>query len=196
MYMTGCICHAQQPISLQSAIDTAYKNNLAIRGQNLNAAYLEKMRKSGYTIPKTDASVEYGNFNSYYSDTKFMAGQTINFPTVYKRQKELLNEEWRSGILNVEVKKTEIRRQVTEVFYDILYFLEKKKILLQSDSLYAEFLRKATLRFEKGEANILEKTTAETQRSQLTLQLQQLDEDIKILQKRFKFLMNTETNFL
>jgi cobalt-zinc-cadmium resistance protein CzcA len=187
---------AQQAISLKESIDTAYKNNLEIRGQNLNAAYLEKIKNTGYTIPKTDASVEYGNFNSYYNDTKFVVGQTINFPTVYKRQKELLNEEWKSGTLNIDVKKTEIRRRVTEVFYDILYFQEKKKLLLQSDSLYLEFLTKATLRFQKGETNILEKTTAETQRNQVALQLQQLNEDIKILQRRFQYLLNTETEYL
>src|SRR5215207_1094638 len=75
-------------------------------------------------------------------------------------------------------------------------YKEKRKILLQSDSLYAEFLRKATLRFEKGETNILEKTTAETQRGQIALQLQQLVQDSIVLQNNFKLLLQSETDFI
>ena len=141
---------SQQTISLKEAIDTAYKNNLEMKGQNLRVSYLEKLKQTGYTIPKTDASAEYGNFNSYYKDTKFGLSQTINFPTVYARQKDLLNEEWKAGILNIGLKQLDLKRQVTEQFYQILYLLEKRKLLLQADTFYAEFLRRAELRFQKG----------------------------------------------
>jgi cobalt-zinc-cadmium resistance protein CzcA len=107
-----------------------------------------------------------------------------------------LNEEYKAGVINVDVKSREIKRRVTEVFYELLYLDEKRKILLQSDSLYTEFLRKATLRFQKGETNILEKTTAETQRGQIALQLEQLNQDRQVLQTRFKFLLQTETDFV
>ena len=187
---------AQQPITLQAAIDTALKNNLEVQGQKLTAAYLYELIKTGNTIPKTNTSVEYGNINSAYTDTRFSIGQTINFPKVYKSQKALFNEEYKAGLLNVDVKSREIKRRVTETFYDLLYLEERKKILLQSDTLYAEFLRKATLRLEKGETNILEKTTAETQRGQIALQLQQLEQDRILLQTRLKYLLQTVTDFV
>jgi heavy metal efflux system protein len=188
--------NAQQPITLQAAVDTALRNNLEITGQRLNASYLQKLTQTGTIIPKTNATVEYGNINSAYSDTRFGLNQTINFPTVYKAQKALLNEEYKAAVINIDVKSREIKRRVTEVFYELLYLDEKRKILLQSDSLYAEFLRKATLRFQKGETNILEKTTAETQRGQIALQLQQLNQDRQVLQTRFRFLLQTETDFV
>jgi len=192
----GISTKAQQPITLQAAIDTAFNNNLEVKGQTLNAAYLQKLIGTSTVIPKTNATVEYGNINSYYNDTRFGVGQTINFPTVYKRQKDLLTEEWKGGQLSIDVKKLEIRRRVTDVFYELFYLGEKRKILLQSDSLYTEFLRKATLRFEKGETNILEKTTAETQRGQIALQLQQLVQDSIVLQNNFKLLLQSETDFI
>src|SRR5215203_2117730 len=186
----------QHGITLQAAVDTALKNNLEITGQRLNASYLQKLTQSGTIIPKTNAAVEYGNINSAYSDTRFGVNQTINFPSVYKAQKALLNEEYKAGLINVDAKSREIKRRVTEIFYELLYLDEKRNILLQSDSLYAEFLRKATLRFQKGETNILEKTTAETQRGQIDLQLQQLEQDRQVLQTRFRFLLQTETAFV
>jgi cobalt-zinc-cadmium resistance protein CzcA len=45
---------------------------------------------------------------------------------------------------------------------------------LQSlDSLYNDFVSAADLRYQTGETNLLEKTTAETKRGQLSLMLQQ-----------------------
>src|SRR5215213_1960239 len=186
----------QHGITLQAAVDTALKNNLEITGQRLNASYLRKLTESGTIIPKTNAAVEYGNINSAYSDTRFGVNQTINFPQVYKAQKSLLNEEYKAGVINVDVKSREIKRRVTEIFYELLYLDEKRNILLQSDSLYAEFLRKATLRFQKGETNILEKTTAETQRGQIALQLQQLEQDRSVLKVQLKFLLQSDTDFV
>ena len=187
---------AQQPISLQAAIDSALKNNLEIKTQTLTADYLKKLTQTATVIPKTNASVEYGNINSAYTDTRLALGQTISFPTVYKRQKDLLTEEWKAGLINVDVKKRELTRRVTEVFYELVYLAEKKKILLESDSLYAEFLRKATLRFEKGETNVLEKNTAETQRGHIALQLQQLETDLQLLQNQLSFLLQSPQRFV
>ncbi|MCA6452621.1 MAG: TolC family protein, partial [Chitinophagaceae bacterium] len=92
---------------------------------------------------------------------------------------------------NIAVRETELKRSVTQVFYAILLLQEKKKLLIRADSNYAEFLRKASLRLEKGEANILEKTTAETQRGNIYLQLKALQEEMELLQIQLRLLLNT-----
>jgi cobalt-zinc-cadmium resistance protein CzcA len=187
---------AQERITLQAAVDTAFKNNLELKSEQLTAEYLKELKGTSSSIPKTAVMGEYGNINSYYNDTKFGISQSINFPTIYSRQKDVLNEEWKQGLLNVEVKQIDLKRQVTEVYFQILYLLEKRKLLLQADTMYAEFLRRADLRFQKGETNILEKTTAETQRGQISHQLRMLGADFIIVQDRFKLVLNTEKDFL
>jgi len=184
----------QQYITLKAAIDTALKNSPDIRGQKLHATYQQELIASSKTIPKTNATVEYGNINSAYQDTRFGVGQTINFPTVYKTQRALSIEEYKASLLNVDVAEAVIRRRVTEAFYELLYLQEKRRLLLESDTLYGEFLRRATLRFDKGEANILEKTTAETQRGGIALQLLQLQADSLTWQTRLKYLLQTSTD--
>ena len=68
--------------------------------------------------------------------------------------------------------------QLTNIFFPFTNVGEQKeKLLLRTDSIFASFLERASLRFTKGEANILEKTTAETQRGQLKQQLLQLQQD-------------------
>lgn len=187
---------AQTPITLKQAIDTALTNNLSVKNERLKSEYQQKMIQSGANIPATNIGVEYGQINSFYTDTRLGVSQTINFPTVYKRQKALLNEEWKSSILNVGVQETQLKKQVTQVFYTLVYLQQKKELLQKNDSIFSEFLKKATLRFSKGESNILEKTTAENQRGQIALQLSQLKQDVELLQIQFQLLLNTTSLFV
>lgn len=188
--------NAQTPITLEAATEMALKNNLSVKNERLNAEYQQKLIKTGNAIPQTNVFGEVGQINSFYSDTKFGISQSINFPTVYTRQKALLREEWKSSLLHVGVKEVLLKKQVAQVYYSLLYLQEKEKLLLKHDTLFAEFLSKATLRFNKGESNILEKTTAENQRGQIGLQLNQLRQDMELLQLQFQLLLNTDTAFL
>jgi cobalt-zinc-cadmium resistance protein CzcA len=188
--------NAQTPITLQQAIDKALTNNLSVKNERLKSEYQQNMMKSGTTIPNTNIVGEYGQINSFYSDTRVGISQTINFPTVYARQKALLNEEWKSSVLNVGVQEVQLKKQVTQVFYTLVYLQQKKELLQKNDSIFSEFLNKTTLRFNKGESNILEKTTAENQRVQIALQLLQLEQDVELLQLQFQLLLNTTTVFV
>ncbi|MFB2121459.1 CusA/CzcA family heavy metal efflux RND transporter [Parapedobacter sp. 2B3] len=188
--------NAQTPITLQQAIDTALANNLSVKTERLRNEYHQKLIKSGTAIPVTDVFGEYGQINGIYNDTRFGISQTINFPTVYKRQKELLTEEWKSSLLNTDVREAQLKKQVSQVFYTLVYLQHKRELLQKTDTLFAEFLNKATLRFKAGESNVLEKTTAENQCGQMALQLLQLEKDWEIVQLQFQLLLNTEKDFV
>ncbi|HLT86364.1 MAG TPA: CusA/CzcA family heavy metal efflux RND transporter, partial [Sphingobacterium sp.] len=139
--------NAQTPITLQQAIDTALVNNLSIKNERLRNEYHQKLIKSGTAIPVTDVFGEYGQTNGIYNDTRFGIFQTISFPTVYKRQKELLTEEWKSSLLSTDVQEAQLKKQVSQVFYTLVYLHHKRELLQKTDTLFAEFLNKATLRF-------------------------------------------------
>lgn len=187
--------NAQTPITLKQAIDTALANNLSVKNERLKSEYQQKLSKSGVSIPTTNIVGEYGQINSFYTDTRLGISQTINFPTVYARQKALLTEEWESSLLSVGVQEVQLKKQISQVFYTLIFLQQKKELLQKNDSIFSEFLNKATLRFNKGESNILEKTTAENQRGQIALQLLQLKQDVELLQLQFQLLLNTATVF-
>lgn len=188
--------NAQQTIQLQSAIDSALQNNLTIKNEKLMATYQKKLKASAVDIPVTDFTGEYGQINSIYNDSKFGISQSILFPTVYAKQKLLLNETYKSSVLNIGMKEAELKKEVGNVFCLLLYLNEKRKILLKNDSLYTLFLKKANILFEKGETNILEKVIVESQRGQISMQLNQVNNDIEILQLQFQLLLNTRTVFI
>jgi cobalt-zinc-cadmium resistance protein CzcA len=187
---------AQTPITLPAAIDTALKNNLSLKNVSLRETYQEKLIKTSAEIPATSVFAEAGQINSFYTDTKFGISQTINFPTVYARQKALLKEEFLGSKIAVSVKESELKRDVSELYNTLSYLLEKKKLLIGIDSIYSEFLNKANLRFQKGESNVLEKATAENQQGQIAIQLKQLQQDIEIAEIQFQLVLNTSTLFI
>jgi len=182
---------AQQKITLDDAIKMALQNNNQIKNEQLKTAYTKALIKTATDIPKTNAIAEYGQINSAYNDTKFGIAQTIAFPTIYKKQKQLLNEDYNAAILNVSLKEYEIKKAVTQVFYAFIYLKEKQKLLLQADTLYNNFYTKANLRLQKGESNILEKTTAETQKANITIQLRQVKQALEMSGLELQLLLNT-----
>jgi heavy metal efflux system protein len=188
--------NAQTPIRLKEAIDTAFKNNLQVKNEQLHAAYQDKLKMAAIDIPPTNISGEYGQINSFYKDTKFGISQGIQFPSVYIKQRALQNEYYKNSVLHIAIKETELRKQVSTAFYMLLYLEQKQKIMEQNDSAYQSFLVNTNLRFTKGESNVLEKATAETQRGQIAIQLNQLKTDKEILQLQFQLLLNTTTLFI
>ncbi|MBS1562824.1 MAG: CusA/CzcA family heavy metal efflux RND transporter [Bacteroidetes bacterium] len=187
---------AQSPISLKAATDTALKNNLLVKNERLRAEYQQQLVKSAKTIPATSIIGEAGQINSFYTDSKIGIAQTFSLPKVYSSQKNLLDAEWKSAVLNVNVREAALKKQVAQVYYNLLYLIQKQALLEKTDSLYAGFLAKASLRFKTGESNVLEKTTAENQRGQITLQLSQLQQDKALLQLQFRLLLNTTTEYI
>ena len=188
--------NAQEKISIDKAIETALENNLKVKNQKLNSDYLQKMTRTGYDIPNTGIISEYGQFNNNMNDVKIGVSQSIKFPTVYKRQKQLLVAQAKTGEWNEALQKKELVKEVTSVFYELIYIKEKEKLLLKSDSIYTGFLRKSTLRFDKGESNVLEKSTAENQSGQIKIQLQEVQTDYKIVLSQFKMILNADKDFV
>ncbi|TKC01717.1 CusA/CzcA family heavy metal efflux RND transporter [Pedobacter cryotolerans] len=188
----GYKANAQTPITLQAAIDSALKNNLAVKSERLKADYQAQLIKSATHLPSTNISGEIGQFNSIYTDNKIGISQSFSFPSVYAKQKNLLTNEWKAAALNTSIKETELIKVVGETFVNLIYLKEKELLLMQSDTIFAEFLRKAELRLAKGESNILEKTTAEVQRGNIKMQLKQLLVEKRLIATQFHLLLNTK----
>ncbi len=195
IFFSSNTAEAQQPITLNAAIDTAIKNNLSLKNQQLQVTQRQQLIKSGVEIPFTSLTTEYGQMNSSYSDTKFGISQNFAFPSVYAKQKVLLNEEYKSSKLTMEVRQMLLKKQVSDVFNQLIYLQESKKLLLQSDSIYTQFLKLANLRFKTGESNLVEKATAENLQGQMMFQLKELQKDMQISQAQFQVLLHTNIAF-
>jgi len=67
--------------------------------------------------------------------------------------------------------------------------------LLKTDSIFSKYQKVAQLRFDKGETNLLEKTTLDNQVQQLQMQLQMLQADKQNTSLQLSVLLNSESSF-
>ncbi|WP_316818177.1 CusA/CzcA family heavy metal efflux RND transporter [Pedobacter nyackensis] len=183
---------AQRPIGLTEALDSAASGNMLIKNQKLKAEQARQLIKTGVDIPQASLNGQYGKFNSDLTDDAIGISQSLSFPTVYRRQKEKLSEDWKMAMLDIDLKQSEIKKMTTAIFYEMLVIDQKQLLLLSIDSTYREFLRIADLRFKVGETNMLEKASAENQLTQISRQKKELQREFIGLQQQFMLLINSE----
>lgn len=180
----------QTPVSLETAIDKAFKNNLNLKSGTLQITYQEKMKKSAVVIDPLNISAEVGQMNSFYMDNKFSVSQSIRLPKFYNAQKNLLLEEWKSSVINLDLQKWQLKREISLVYNELSYFTEKRELLKKVENIFTQYFKRADLRLKKGESNVLEKATAENLRSQAEIQLNALEKDREIAVQKLSFLIN------
>ncbi|MDT8414074.1 MAG: CusA/CzcA family heavy metal efflux RND transporter [Flavobacteriaceae bacterium] len=188
--LSGISQTATHEIGLDSALKIAETNNLNLKNSSLDAKEMEARRKTWFDAQKTDFGFEYGDFNSSETDSRFSVSQTFAFPTVYSHQKQMLNERFLAAEAMRALSLVELKGAVMKRYYEILMLKNKQKLLIKSDSLYAAFEEKSNYRFEAGETNILEKTTAESLRQQINMQLEMLNKDLSVSLQEFNYLLN------
>jgi cobalt-zinc-cadmium resistance protein CzcA len=191
--------NAQSPttksISVDDAITTALKNNLELQSQQLNVQSSTILKKSVFELPKTNVNFQFGQYNSINQDKAFQVSQSIPFPTYYSAKSSLYKAELQGSQLQQQATVNEIKAQVQYWFYQLQYLQTTKKQLQDLDSLYNDFVNAAALRYKTGETNLLEKTTAETKRGQLSQLLKQNETDFSTAYNSLKTLMNTSEDF-
>lgn len=187
------ISYAQTTISLSDAIDMALKNNKLVKSERLKADFHQKMIETYKTIPNTTISGEFGQMNSSFFDNRFAVSQSFSMPKVYSNQKKVLSAEWQSVMIGIAIKEKELKKMVTEVYYHLVYLKAKEQLLLSTDTIFRNFKSKTEIRFAKGESNILEKTMAATQLSDIQIQLTQLNKELSFSNAQMQLLLNSDT---
>jgi len=182
-------------ISVEEAMSIALKNNLELQSQQLNVQSSTALKKSVFELPKTNVNFQFGQYNSINQDKAFQINQNIPFPTYYTAKSGLYKAELQGSHLQQQATVNEIKSQVQYWFYQLVYLQNAKMQLHSLDSLYNDFVTASALRYKTGETNLLEKTTAETKRGQLSLLLKQNETDYANAYASLKAFMNTSEDF-
>ena len=187
--------HAQENITYEQALEKAFQQNGTLKNSKLISEYQDKLKASYLDIPQMEVTGGFGQIQGEETDNSFGISQRFSFPTVYSKRKQMLDAEWAASVISQNLTKTQLTKEVTEVFYRILVLQEKKKVLEYISTLYHNFAEKAALRLKKGEANILEESTAEIQKEQVKVQLNSLENDLNIAKLQLQLLLQSEQSY-
>ena len=184
---------AQNPrtITLNNAIQIALDSNLSIQSSAYSKEVQKALKGASWDIPKTVIEGQYGQFNSYQKDNSIAVSQSFAFPTVYINQNNLSKANIKSADWQLKGNRLEVAIRVKQVYWQLVYFYSRQKLLVYQDSLYSGFLHAAELRAKTGETNRLEMITARTQSLEIKNQLRQVNIDISIYIRNLQTLLNT-----
>lgn len=189
----GNTTQAQVTISLPQAIQKGTQQQAGMRSAQAYRDFKQAWSKTARETPLTEVLSEFGQFNSPVFDGKIGMVQHLKFPGVVKQQAKALAIEAEAGNLNLQLNGWQLEREITRLYYNLLYLDEKKRILMENDSLYGEFTRRAAIRYEAGESHLLEKVSAENAQDQIKLQLNALNNQRFQTQLRFSYWIGADT---
>ncbi len=190
LLLPGCL-FGQQQLSLEEAIALGLNNSPLIQSSQFSIERQQALKRAAGEIPKTDIALLHGQYNSAVkNDNNISISQSIPFPTFFTSQQALGRAQIKSSELQKSITTTEVVLQIKQVFYQLLFLKAKQALLLRQDSLFQELVRSALLRYKTGEGTLLEKTSAETQQSEISNTIRQNEANKRIALQQLKTLIN------
>jgi cobalt-zinc-cadmium resistance protein CzcA len=181
---------AQQQVTVEQSIELAVRNNTDLTLARLNERYYETLTKHTFNPDKAAVGFEYGQINSNAIDNKFTVSQGIDFPTVYRQQKNLARTDYRISQLETQLGIINLKAEVKRRFYELRVLQEKEKLLGEANERYTQFLNKVEKRFTLGDADVLERSTAKSQQLQIDNQINILRAAYQMKLGEFRLLLN------
>lgn len=176
--------------TLEQAVRRATEENPSVLSSAATIEMQKALKGTSWDIGKTAIGYEYGQMNSFHRDNSVTVSQSFAFPTVYSNQHKLANANVKSSELNLSITKNSIANEVKTIWWQLVYFKSRLRLLRSQDTLYTGFLKAATRRAQTGETNKLEKISAESQSLEIKNQMKQTEADILIYLRRLQTLLN------
>ncbi|SEQ19700.1 CusA/CzcA family heavy metal efflux RND transporter [Flavobacterium urocaniciphilum] len=183
---------AQNKSTLNQVFEKGLANNLVVKNEKQRVIAAQVLVKSANEIPSLNLVGEYGQLNSAFNDNRIGITQNISFPFLNAKKKNWYQIQTEIAQLNYKTSENEVKRAITQNFYDLIYALEREKVLKQSDSIYNQFLNKAKMRLKLGETNHLEKEGAQLAVAKISADLKKNQELIYQLQLQMQYLIQSD----
>ena len=119
--------------------------------------------------------------------------QNIALPSVYSAHKSLLKAQTNVERSRLAVDENELRREVSNAFYDLLYAHDVLNIYSRQSSIYNDFNRVAVAKFSAGETGRLERMNAERLKRENEIKSKNAERDFRTAQINLMKWLNTDT---
>ena len=183
---------AQEKYSLSQLLKVVDEQNLEVQNAQLNVLYHQKNVDANRSLSPIEIGSEFGQLNTENFDTKFSVSQTIQFPVVFKRIKQVNEQMVKIAEAKSNVTKIEAKQRLAQAYIEMQSLYRTKDLLVDNQTIYKQFLDKAQLRLKKGESNRSEVSTAIIQLKSIENQIQMVNAEIDIMARELQFLTQSD----
>lgn len=179
-------------ISLSDCIQIALDNNLTMKSGRILIEKAKDLEGTAFNIDKTNFSLSQDPTSGGSPDNSISLNQSFEFPTIYGSRKRLLKAETNLERSNLEVTRNELVKEISAIYYRLLYGKETIRILQQQDSIYSKFLFLANAKLNSGEAGKLEQMNAERIYNENKIELHKAEKNYQNMQLILRQWLKTE----
>lgn len=185
-------------ISSNEAVAIAIRNNRALHTSSLRIKQAEQLVRSSFDPGKTEIYFNRDLNNIAPNELPLNVwgvNQSLQFPTVYGARNKVLETEVQLYRDRYELDEMALSKNVELSYLTIVYWKQLQSSYRLLDSLYSDFSRAANRRYQEGESNYLEMLTAEAKRTEISVQLEQIGEQIKRAHAELQHWMQWDSAF-
>ena len=185
-------------LSADEAIEIAVKNNGSLKINRLQTAERQTAIKTANPSERTSFYYLFDQNNVAENNKPLHiigAAQTFQLGQFYKARRALRTAELTVSETTLKQAERELKKEVLQAYQSVLYQHEVQENYRYLDSLYAEFARAATRRYETGATGYLEKLTATTKQKEIALQVRQSAEDLAVSYQQLAVLLQNSEPF-
>jgi len=186
--------HAQNQ-ELDNLIQIAFDNNKGIQSLQLQTQQQKANINTALTFDKTNIYYGYDENNIAPNDLPLKVWgieQSFLFPTVYSSQYKVNKAEWKVAQTAYEIARNKLALEVSMVYEQIVWIQQREGLYQYLDSLYGDFARAGSRKFELGETNYLEKITAEAKSKMMHTSLMKITQEKKTAYERLAALLQSK----
>ena len=180
-----------EKMTLQQCFELADKQNLALQTGRKAIEKAQVMQATAWDLDKTEIAFSQNPASSGDTDNGLTFSQSIEFPTVYTARRNQLKAETQAEKSRLNVTSQQLRLEIANVYYAMLYQTHRLQILLQQDSVIQRYCDVAGKRYKAGEARQLEFLSADRMRNDNRLEMTKVKNEAENLQTALMALLNT-----
>lgn len=182
-----------EKMTLQQCFQLADRQNLALQSGRKAVEKAQVMQGTAWNLDKTEIAFSQNPASSGDTDNGLTFSQSIEFPTVYTARRGQLKAETQAEKSRLNVTSQQLRLEIANVYYAMLYQTRRLQILLQQDSVIQRYCDVAGKRYKAGEARQLEFLSADRMRNDNRLEMTKVKNEAENLQTALMALLNTTT---
>lgn len=182
-----------QKMTLQQCFELADKQNLALQTGRKAVEKAQVMQATAWDLDKMEIAFSQNPASSGDTDNGLTFSQSIEFPTVYSARRGQLKAETQAEKSRLNVTSQQLRLEIANVYYAMLYQTHRLQILQQQDSVIQRYCDVAAKRYRAGEARQLEFLSADRMRNDNRLEMTKVKNEAENLQTALMALLNTTT---
>ena len=182
-----------EKMTLQQCFQLADRQNLALQSGRKAVEKAQVMQGTAWDLDKTEIAFSQNPASSGDTDNGLTFSQSIEFPTVYTARRNQLKAETQAEKSRLNVTSQQLRLEIANVYYAMLYQTHRLQILLQQDSVIQRYCDVAGKRYKAGEARQLEFLSADRMRNDNRLEMTKVKNEADNLQTALMALLNTTT---